>query len=207
MCGRFALNASAAKVIEHFSLTRNIVLTPRYNIAPNQVVPVIRIAGQLEFLTWGLKPSWLKAEQTGFINARMETLTEKPAFRQAFKKQRCLVVADGYYEWKQIGKIKQPYFICLPQRELFAFAGLWDQDTCAIITKPSVQTALNTVHERMPIILAKDSYAAWLEPKTAVQELQACMQHSALTTLQLFPVTTKMNNPKFDFVECIQPLQ
>jgi putative SOS response-associated peptidase YedK len=207
MCGRFALNADAATVIQNFSLTRNIVLKPRYNIAPSQVIPVIRKVGELEFLTWGLKPKWLKADQSGFINARMETLHEKPAFRQAFKQQRCLIVADGYYEWKQIGKIKQPYFICMPHKQLFAFAGLWDADSCAIITKPADQPALINVHDRMPVMIAADKFYAWLDPKTEPNMLQACMLQSCATSLQIFPVSTKVNNPRNDFVECIQPLQ
>lgn len=207
MCGRFALSADFLTVSSHFKLTRNSVLKPRYNIAPGQVIPVIRKAGELEFLTWGLKPKWLKDDQTAFTNARMETLIEKPAFSQAFKRQRCLIVADGYYEWKQIGKMKQPFYITLPQRELFAFAGLWDADTCAIITKDANQELISMVHDRMPVIVSADNYAAWLNPKSNPITLQECMQNAALPTLQVFPVSTKVNNPKYDFVECINALQ
>lgn len=206
MCGRFILNANVADVIQHFLLTRNVVLKPRYNIAPGQVIPVIRVAGQLEFLTWGLKPKWLKEDQTAFINARMETLSEKPAFRNAFKHQRCLIVTNGYYEWKLVGKIKQPYFISDSSQQLFAFAGLWDADSCAIITKPAEGPVLTSIHDRMPVIIHQDSYAAWLEPKSKSEVLNNCMLNNA-QNLQSFAVSTKTNNPKYDFAECIKALQ
>ena len=206
MCGRFALRTDIADVIQHYSLTRNVVLKPRYNIAPGQVIPVIRTAGLLEFLIWGLKPKWLKEDQTPFINARMETLAEKQAFRQAFKHQRCLIVADGYYEWKLVGKIKQPYFINFPSQKPIAFAGLWDADTCAIITKPAEQSVLLDIHDRMPVILNPSNYAAWLDKKTNVELIQTCMLN-AVEQLQSTPVSTKVNNPQYDFAECIRALQ
>jgi putative SOS response-associated peptidase YedK len=206
MCGRFTLCANIEEVIEHFALTRNVVLKPRYNIAPSQVIPVIRIPGQLEFLTWGLKPKWLKEDQNPFINARMETLGEKPAFRNAFKNQRCIIVADGYYEWKLVGKVKQPFYISLKPKRLFAFAGLWDADSCTIITKPATNSDLSGLHERMPVILKPADYAQWLNAKTTPAQLQNCMLEQP-GSLQLFPVSTKINNPKFDFAACTQPLQ
>lgn len=190
-----------------FKLTRSAVLKPRFNIAPGNVIPVIRKPGDLEFLNWGLKPVWLKDEQNAFTNARMETLDSKPAFRQAFKKQRCLIIADGYYEWRAIGKIKQPYYIRLPDHGLFAFAGLWDGDSCLIITKPADQANLIQIHERMPVIISTDNYATWLDPKSSQETLQNCMLNPSLKSLQIFPVTTKMNNPKYDVAECILSLQ
>ncbi len=207
MCGRFALSTEPKTIFEHFALTQHAVLIPRYNIAPSQVIPTIRTPGQLEFLVWGLRPKWLKEGQNSFINARMETITEKPAFKYAFNKQRCLIVADGYYEWKQIGNIKQPYYISLPQQGLFAFAGIWDNDTCAILTTPATQSALVSVHERMPVILTADQYATWLNAKSKVEQLQNCMLGTQLPILQIFPVSSKVSNPKNDFYECIKPLQ
>ena len=207
MCGRFSLRADIDTVSTHFGLRYNAVLKPRYNIAPGNVIPLIRQNGLLEFVNWGLKPNWLKTDQNPFINARMETLTEKPAFKQLYKRQRCLIIADGYYEWKQVGKIKQPYFISMSGDKLFAFAGLWDADSCCIITKTPTQEGLALIHDRMPVILDEQSYAAWLDPKTSENELQNHMRNINLTTLQIFPVSTKTNNPKYDFAECIKALQ
>jgi len=207
MCGRFSLRADIAAVVAHYALTRNVVLKPRYNIAPGEPIPVIKTPGLLEFITWGLRPKWLKDDQSAFINARIETLEEKPAFRNAFKKQRCLIVADGYYEWKQVGKLKQPYFISIPDNSLFAFAGLWDADSCTIITQAANQSAIAAIHERMPVIISASDYVAWLDPKTTVIDLKNIMQNNNLPTLQIFPVSTKVNNPKHDFVECIKALQ
>lgn len=206
MCGRFCLLADVATVTEHFALTQNVVLKPRYNIAPNQLVPVIRIPGTLEFLTWGFKPQWLKADQNPFINARLETIHEKPAFRQAFNHQRCLIIANGYYEWKQVGKYKQPYYITLPQQKLFAFAGVWVDDTCAIITKATQQQEILSIHQRAPAILDPKNYALWLDPKTDAAILQQTL-HFADHILTASPVSSKVNNPQNDFVECTKPLQ
>lgn len=207
MCGRFSLRADVNAVCAHFSLSQSVVLKPRYNIAPGQVIPIIRRPGELEFITWGLHPKWLKPEQSGFINARMETLSEKPSFKKPFSTQRCLIVADGYYEWKHIGKIKQPFFIKFQDDALFAFAGLYDNDTCAVITKESINPKLKDIHERTPVILSSDYYAAWLNAKTPVETLQSYMQQDMEQNLKAFPVSTKVNNPDNDFAECINPLQ
>jgi len=207
MCGRFSLGADFAVVSAHFSLQHSAVLKPRYNITPGEVIPVIRSAGLLEFITWGLKPKWLKADQSPFINARMETLMEKPAFKHSFKKQRCLVIADGYYEWKQVAKLKQPYYISLPDNSVIAFAALWEADSCAIITKEANKPGLSSIHDRMPVIIESANYAAWLDPKTPATALHEIMRNANLPTLQIFPVSTKVNNPKHDFIECIKALQ
>jgi len=207
MCGRFCLDTDLDSVIKHFGLKQNVVLTPRYNIAPSQVVPVIRKPGQLEFLTWGLRPVWLKPEHNAFINARLETLTEKPAFKQAFQRRRCLVAANGYYEWRQIGNMKQPYFICLPQRELFAFAGMWDGDSCTIITMPAQQSELKAVHERMPLVLGQQDYDQWLNPAVNIDIIQNLIHTNTTQQFFVYPVPTQVNNPKHDSAACIQPLQ
>lgn len=206
MCGRFALAAPAQSIIKHFNLTNAVVLTPRFNIAPSQVVPVMRVNGKIEFLTWGLRPHWLKTDQNSFINARMETLQEKPAFRNAFKKNRCLVLADGYYEWKQVGNIKQPFFVCLPDKQLFAFAAIYEGDTCCLITKAADHEILSKVHDRMPVILAPEQYALWLTANSLQQDLQQAMLQNNLPILQVFPVSTKVNNPNVDSLECVTPL-
>lgn len=205
MCGRFCLSSSADQIIQHFSLQSHAVLKPRYNIAPEQIVPVIRVAKQLDFLTWGLRPSWLKIEQKSFTNARLETIIDKPSFKQAFKYRRCLVVANGYYEWKEVGKIKQPYFISLPQQQVFAFAAIWEQDTCAIITTTS-STNLSNLHVRMPLIISAEHYDMWLNHGTKIKDLAICTQMNKLIFAAV-PVSTKVNNPQNDFVECIKELQ
>lgn len=205
MCGRFSLYSDARTVIAHFSLKHNIVLKPRYNIAPAQLVPVICVAGQFDFFTWGFRPNWIKKDRSPFVNARLETIMQKPSFTQAFKQRRCLIVANGYFEWKQVNRFKQPYFIRSATEELIAFAGIWDADTCAIITKPAYQQDLLAIHERMPLIIQPKDYDLWLNPKTSINALQIFMGNEDHGCL-IYPVTTKVNNPKHDIFECIQPL-
>lgn len=207
MCGRFILTTCAANLVDHFKLTRNFVLKPRYNISPGEMVPIIRQPGFLEFVSWGLRPSWLHQDRAAFINARLETLHEKPAFRVALKGQRCLIVADGYYEWKQVGRIKQPYLVRFATEAVFAFAGLWDNDSCAIITKVCADENICNLHNRMPIILTQENYQIWLNPKTHMDTVHACMQNNLAQGLKCTPVSTKVNNPNCDFAECIEPLQ
>lgn len=206
MCGRFAFDSAIEEITEQFSLTQSVVLKPRYNIAPSQLIPVIRMPGKLEFLTWGLRPSWLPEGQNAFTNARMETIHEKPAFRHAFKQRRCLILTNGYYEWKQIGSSKQPYFITLPQQKLFAFGGLWENDTATIITKRAYQPEVLNVHERMPLIIHPEHFATWFDTKTSKENVQLVMQMQN-TVLNVFPVSTKVNNPKNDILECTLALQ
>lgn len=205
MCGRFCLDSDAAQIISTFNLHQNIVLTPRYNIAPLQLIPVIRTSGILEFITWGFRPDWLKPEQNSFINARIETLSERPAFKHAFRKQRCLIIATGFYEWKQIGTIKQPYFFSLPENKLFAFGGIYTGDTCAIITTQASQKEMVAIHQRMPLIITSDNYSAWLDPKTNIDKLQQQIQVTR-SIFNVFAVSTKVNNPQNDFKECIKAL-
>lgn len=205
MCGRFCLYSDASTVIAYFGLQHSIVLKPRYNIAPSQLVPAIRVMGQLDFLTWGLRPSWLKTDHNPFINARAETIMQKPSFAQSFKHHRCLIIANGYFEWKQINRIKQPYFIHSSEEELIAFAGIWDADACAIITHATEQQDLLAIHERKPLIVQQKDYALWLNPKTSINDLQAFMSNND-TKLLAYPVTTKVNNPKHDLYECIHSI-
>jgi putative SOS response-associated peptidase YedK len=149
---------------------------PRYNVAPTQPIPIVRmVEGRREFalVRWGLLPSWVKDPKkfTLLINARGETVTEKPAFRNAMKRRRCLIPADGFYEWKRDGAGKRPYFIRLKSGEPFAFAGLWETwtgpngeelDTAAIVTTEA-NRALSPIHNRMPVILTPDAYGMWLD--------------------------------------------
>ncbi len=176
MCGRFALYATPEELIREFSLKQKINIPPRYNIAPTQQVAIIRdVPGngrQFTMVRWGLIPPWSKDEKGGalLINARGETLAEKPSFRDAFARRRCLIPARGFYEWTKSGKIKQPYFISMKNGGLFAMAGIWETwtdsggktiESVSIITT-TANGIVGKIHERMPVILSKEVYGLWL---------------------------------------------
>ena len=185
MCGRFTLTLDPAQLREAFpGLLIPDHLRSRYNIAPSQPVAVIPNSGEnnLEFFTWGLIPSWSKDPSIGsrLINARAETVAEKPAFRSSFVAARCLILSDGFYEWKldSSGKSKAPYYIHLHSKKPFAFAGLWDTwmhpdgseiRSCAIITT-SPNELMQPIHNRMPVILPSDSYQLWLDSQRATTQ-------------------------------------
>lgn len=207
MCGRFSLTVTAETLIKKFALTQSIVMVPRYNIAPSGVIPIIRKMGSLEFVHWGLKPKWMTTlpVKEGFMNARMETANTKPAFKSAFRKRRCLIVADGYYEWKPVGRVKQPYYICQKNREVFVMAGLWEEETCALLTTPA-EGFLASIHERMPVILGEEDYALWLNPKTDAEEMAQRLSSKVYNDMVFHPVSTRMNRVGFEGVECVQSL-
>lgn len=208
MCGRFALTASKDSLTQHFGLTKGLVMSPRYNIAPSQLVPVIKTAGEIEFLQWGFKPKWMDAEKigAGFINARCDTIAEKPAFRTAFQKRRCLIVASGYYEWKLVGRKKQPFYIYQKDAQVFAFAGIWEENTCAILTTEA-NSLLHPLHARMPLILPLSAYDLWLTKTTDLQAISSLLVPFPSEPLAFYPVSTKVNYPQFDALECIRSLQ
>ena len=179
MCGRFTLRTPASVLAKQFDLIFENDLSPRFNIAPTQTVLAVRqttAAGrEPAWLRWGLIPSWAKDTKlaASLINARAETLAEKPAFRHAFRRKRCLIVVDGFYEWKTLGpKTKEPYLFTLQDETPFAFAGLWDRwaapDGSVLESGTIVTTAANELlaplHERMPVILPPDDYGVWLDP-------------------------------------------
>lgn len=205
MCGRFCLTAEMVDITHAFAVKQNVVLTKRYNIAPAQVVLAIKTPGMLDFLTWGFAPKWLKEGQNPFINARAETLFDKPAFKSAILHRRCLILATGYYEWKQIGNHKQPYHFSLSNNQLFAFAGLYDGDTCAIITTNATQKEMLVIHERAPLTLPSNLYDVWLNPKANKDDILTCLNTKHLH-FNISAVTTKVNNPKNDVIECIKAL-
>jgi len=232
MCGRFTLRASAAEVAEQFALFEAPRLVPRYNIAPTQPVPVVRLAAhQLEsrgrpagretepvrefaLLHWGLIPSWAKDPKIGarMINARAESVLEKPAFRQAMRRRRCLVVADGFYEWRKAEGRKQPYFIHRQDDRPFGFAGLWESwhgaegellESCTIITTgPS--RLLAPIHDRMPVILPAEHYERWLDPASRAEELQALLVPNESEPLEAYPVGSLVNSPRNDSPQCVE---
>ncbi len=197
-------------------------LSPRYNIAPSQLLACVRTnpeSQEREFveLKWGLVPSWANDPSIGnkMINARAETVAVKPSFRKAFKQQRCLVLADGFYEWKREGKAKQPYYIRFKDHRVFAFAGLWERwekqdpalETCTLITTEP-NALMEPIHNRMPVILSEQSYASWLKPNlNNTAYLSGLLEPYKEGEMEAFPVSQIVNNPRNDGPECVLPIQ
>ncbi len=221
MCGRFTLTVDPAELKEQFqSASFPEKFAPRYNIAPSQAVLAIPNDGRnaADFLLWGLIPSWAKDPAIGnrMINARGETLAEKPSYRGVYKYKRCLIPADGFYEWKsQPGtKTKIPYFIHLKRAKPFAFAGLWDEwraadgssiRTCTIITT-SPNPLMATIHDRMPVILQPRDYGEWLDPAPRTPDsLQHLIAAFPADLMEAYPVSALVNSPSNDRAECLQP--
>ncbi len=220
MCGRFTLKANPAELeaaMPEFEFPQE--LPPRYNIAPSQAVAVIANNGQnkVEFFRWGLIPSWARDASIGnkMINARAETLAEKPAFRAAYQRRRCLILADGFYEWrKETGKIKTPMYIRIESGQPFAFAGLWESWqpasgeailSCTIITT-TPNALLEKIHHRMPVILRGQDYALWLDPaERAPDQLNKLLMPYPASRMTAFPVSALVNDPKHDTPACIAP--
>lgn len=225
MCGRYSQSQMGEAVAEAFHLSSPPSIEPRYNIAPTQPVSaILATAGKPEprhhLLRWGLIPNWSKDPAIGsrLINARAETVAEKPSFRNAFKRRRCLIVADGFYEWKTDpdSKAKQPYYFQLQEHDLFAFAGLWEQwtdpqsggelETCTILTT-AANAVLEPVHDRMPVILPQEHYEAWLDPDFYdPSALQALLQPYDAEVMQSYAVSKAVNSPKNDSSACLEPV-
>jgi len=218
MCGRYSLeNTDKNRLPE--SLRWIPAFEPRYNIAPQQKAPIIRVIDGkpiCEELTWGFRPSWMKDRNKAQINARGETLFAKPMFKHSAVNKRCLVLANGWYEWQKLGSKKQPYRFHLTSDELFAFAGIWTQsdseagevdDTYAIITTEASRLAAS-IHNRMPVILSETGCQTWLdmENKDAVRlnKLLAPYQGKDLDT---YPISTYVNNPKNTDKRCLEPMK
>lgn len=223
MCGRFTLTTDTKKLAEAFvDYELPAELLPRYNIAPTQPVAVIANNGQqkIELFQWGLIPAWAKDPKIGsrMINARSETLAEKPSFKNAYKRRRCLVLADGFYEWKKAegSRTKTPIYIRLASGEPFGFAGLWESWhgpdgahmlSCTIITTTPNQL-LAEIHDRMPVILPGQAYEQWLDPaERAPDQLQGLLKPYPAAEMSAHPVSTLVNNPKNDTPQCISPVQ
>lgn len=226
MCGRFTLTAPPDQIASLFDLPQEPVVVPRYNIAPTQPVAVVRMNPQKAerewaLTYWGLIPSWSKDPSIGarMINARSETVTEKPAFRAAFKRRRCLVPANGFYEWQKQGKGKQPFYITTPDGAPFAIAGLWEYwegadgsalESCTLLTT-SANTLMAPLHDRMPVIVAPEDYAQWLgtgrdENPQALDQLQHLLRPYAEDGLVAYPVSTYVNNTRNEGADCVQAL-
>lgn len=217
MCGRFTLTVDPADLREMLELGEVPAdWQPRYNIAPTQPVAVVTSAQdrKVEVFQWGLIPSWSKDPSMAgrMINARAETLHEKPAYRVPFARKRCLILADGFFEWKALDKGKQPYFIQLQSREPFAFAGLWDhwtspdgseKRTCSIVTcEPNELMA--EIHNRMPVILDRSTMWDWLDLEAQPIALRALLVPYA-GTMKAHPVSKLVNKPENDSPECVKP--
>lgn len=220
MCGRFTLTADAETLQAHFGLDDvEQALEPRYNIAPSQPIAVItNIApNALQFYRWGLVPSWAKDVNIGnkMINARSETLHEKPSFRGALQQRRCLIPADGMYEWVTQAGQKTPMHIYKGDRAVFAFAGLWEVwrsaegepvHSATIITTEATGF-MATLHHRMPVILPEDRYTAWLAPKPpSLSDLQALLSIDSPPEMRAYAVSNLVNNPRNDSAECLSPM-
>jgi putative SOS response-associated peptidase YedK len=221
MCGRYALHSrpdviSAAFGVPEFSQTRL-----RFNIAPSQLVAAVRQkpgthARELVKLCWGLVPSWAGDPSIGnrLANARSETVAEKPSFRHAFKSQRYLLVADGFYEWQQTDGRKQPYYVRMKDGRPFGLAGLWERwgkgdaaiESCTVLTTDA-NSLMQPIHERMPVIVPPEKYRLWLDPaEYSLEVLGPLMRPYDAGELEAFPVSTFVNSPKHDGPECIEPL-
>jgi putative SOS response-associated peptidase YedK len=217
MCGRYRLSRRKQVVEEYFeSSSDEEAWTPRYNIAPTQPVAAIREAGQnriLSLMRWGLVPSWASDISIGarLIHGRSETILEKPAFRDSFRMRRCLVPADGFYEWKKAGRERYPFHFVMKDSSLFAFAGVWDRwrspagqvvESCSILTT-APNELLDGVHDRMPVILPQRHYQTWLTaPATEAQRLAELLVPFDASVMQRYPVSSLVNKPENDVPEC-----
>lgn len=218
MCARYNLRSKMSVLARQFQLDLGLEFAdigPRYNIAPSQEVLAIRHPRQLVKLRWGLLPGWAKDAKLAYstINARADSVATKPAFRAAFKKRRCLVLADGYYEWLTEGKHKQPFLFEIDDGEPFAFAGLWEsctlpgeqaaRETCSLITTDANELA-REIHDRMPVILDPASYDAWLDPENPdLESLQSLLCPFPSDRMASRPVSTYVNNSRHEGPECL----
>jgi putative SOS response-associated peptidase YedK len=220
VCGRFALFATSEELALHFGLEEAVAeaLPPHYNVTPGQAVAVVRErdgARRLDLLKWGLVPFWAKDASIGqrLINARLDTLPEKPAFREAFTRRRCLIAASGFYEWSEaVQGRRRPFFIRGRGEPLLAFAGLWERwrapdgrtlETCVIVTTDANAT-LASIHDRMPVLVARADQARWLDPRTSAAEAAAIAARAP--PVEAWPVSLAVNDPRNDAAALIEPL-
>jgi putative SOS response-associated peptidase YedK len=223
MCGRYTLaTPDPAAIRDRFGIGEQVEVRQRFNVAPGDDVLAVTTdregAPRGDVLRWGLVPSWAKSPDTGLkmINARIETVSARPAYRRAFERFRCLIVADGFYEWQAVASgPKQPFHITRDDGALFAFAGLWSiwyapdgakLRTCTIITRPA-NSAISSLHDRMPVILSPDSEAAWLDLGSTPDELDQILAGLPAERTALEPVGFAVNDARYDGPECLAPPQ
>jgi len=224
MCGRFVLKAPFSELVRLYNVTNNLNLEPRYNMPPTENIAAVRpdpvgTGRRLDMLRWGLVPWWAKDLKVSFsnINAKAETVAEKPAFRDAFRERRCVIPADGFYEWKKIdAKTKQPYAIVMKDRSVFGFAGLWERwkdrasgemiQSCTIITTTPNEVCA-ALHDRMPVILEPKDYARWLgEEATDPPHLMAMLRPYPAEAMEAYPVSARVGNVKNTDATLFEPL-
>ena len=223
MCGRFTLRTTPGLLESALSLFDIPELPPRFNICPTQNVAAMRFeaaSSKPAFVTlrWGLIPAWAKTlkDKPQPINAKSETVAESRMFKKAFETKRCVILADGFYEWTQAGDKKQPHFIHLASDEPFAFAGLWSHwesksdgevvESCTIMTTEANEL-MKPIHTRMPVILDRTGTAAWLKPDRDAGNLTPLMQPFPAHKMATYTVALLVNNPRNDVPECIKPLE
>jgi putative SOS response-associated peptidase YedK len=219
MCGRFTLHTDGNQLATQFGVPELRLVAPRFNIAPGQPIAALRRDAQgaaLTHLRWGLVPSWAKDPAIGnrLINARAETVAEKPSFRAAFRRRRCLVPADGYYEWRVTPGGNQPCYIRAVARTAFTFAALWEHwqgadgselESAALITC-AANARLAAVHDRMPVVIAAGDRAAWLDADLGVAELAPLLRPAPEDAFDFTPVSRHVNSPLHDDPRCIEPV-
>lgn len=223
MCGRYSLSTPGELVAEVFEVEESLALEPRYNIAPTQTAPIVRESRSedrrvLRSARWGLVPYWAKDPSIGAraINARSETLARMPSFREPFRRRRCLVPADGFFEWQKRGSGKQPYHLTLADGTLFAFAGLYDRwrraedewlESFTIVTAEP-NGLVEPIHDRMPVILPRESYSLWLDPGIqATEALESLLSPYPAERMLATPVGSLVNSPRNDSSACIEAVE
>src|SRR5918993_984773 len=221
MCGRYDNVIARHAMQDLFGAARlpDSNFPPRYNIAPAQDVPIVRIGPdgtrEVVMARWGLIPFWMRAKPPkAFINARAETVHQMPMFRHAFAKRRCLIPATGFYEWQQRASGKQPWRFTMNDLEPFAFAGLWEfvrfgeeeiVSTAIIVGEPN--PLVNAVHDRMPVIVLPEDYERWLDPELGIEDARALLKPFPAELMQAYPVSKLVNSPRNDTEECIRPIE
>jgi putative SOS response-associated peptidase YedK len=222
VCGRFTLSTSPTAIADHFGLDEAPELGARFNVAPGQSIATISLSGEdrrsvLSWRRWGLVPSWAKDEKVGnrLINARAETATEKPSFRSALRRRRCLVPADGFYEWAGTKGSKQPYLIGLEGRALFAFAGLWERwtnpggealESCTLLTTEATEQ-LSALHDRMPVIVDPVDYELWMDPDVVEPDLASpVIDRNLGGALDFDPISQHVNDVRHDDPRCLEAI-
>jgi putative SOS response-associated peptidase YedK len=225
MCGRINLIAAPEQIKESFDLQDSLDFQTSYNITPGQNILAIVLSDEsiasehhnqaVQFL-WGLIPSWAKDRKIShsLINARAETLSEKPSFRSAFKHRRCIIPATGFFEWQQTELGKQAYHLTRIDQQLFGFAGLWEhweQDgetlySCTIVTREA-NALMQSIHTRMPVILKPQHYCQWLDHHASIDQLQAMLAHDGYDGITAVPVSNWVNNPRHNDAKCIEPVK
>jgi putative SOS response-associated peptidase YedK len=220
VCGRYTLTVPLSNLVDAFEVSPpEFDYRPRYNIAPTQLAPVVaQDAGgrRLGLLQWGLVPSWARDPAMGsrLINARSETVEGKPSFRSAFRRRRCLIPADGFFEWRKAGSAKRPFWIHDPARKPFAFAGLWEKwepktgdplYTYSILTREAVPE-IRDIHPRMPVILPESEWSLWTDPDADAGDLLGLFREYRGPRLSSHPVSTRVNAARNDDPSCIEPV-